>query len=124
MVEELVDLLPGFLGDWNRVRCFAHVLNLVAKSLIKHFDVRDKRDAAQVEGDERELLELVREMESEELLTQQERVADEDEDDNDDDRDDEVDAMGELTVDQRVQFEHDVLPVKLTMAKVSPYFES
>lgn len=124
MVEELKDLLPGFPGDNYRVRCFAHVLNLVAKSLIKHFDVRDTRDPATAEGDARELLELAREMESEELTTQAERAAGEDEENELDDTDDEVDGMAELTNEQRVQFEHDILPVKLTMAKVSSSFQS
>ncbi|OJT07830.1 hypothetical protein TRAPUB_1276 [Trametes pubescens] len=118
MVEELKDLLPGFPGNDYRVRCFAHVLNLVVKSLIKHFDVRETSDPATAEGDARELLELAREMESEELTTQAERAAGEDEDDELDDADDEVDGMAELTDEQRVEFEHDVLPVKLTMAKL------
>lgn len=119
MVEELMDLLPGFPGDLYRVRCFAHVLNLVAKSLIKHFDVRDKRDPATADGDERELLELVQEMESEEITTQAEIAAGDGEEDESDDADDEVDGMAELTDEERAQFEREVLPVKLTMAKVS-----
>ncbi|TFK81779.1 hypothetical protein K466DRAFT_452428, partial [Polyporus arcularius HHB13444] len=38
MVEALMKLLPGFPGEVNRVRCFTHILNLVAKSLIRQFD--------------------------------------------------------------------------------------
>ncbi len=119
MVEELMDLLPGFPGDLYRVCCFAHVLNLVAKLLIKHFDVHDKRDPATADGDERELLELVQEMESEEITTQAEIAAGDSEKDKSDDADDEVDGMAELTDEERAQFECEVLPVKLTMAKVS-----
>ncbi|KAI0743016.1 hypothetical protein C8Q80DRAFT_1081465, partial [Daedaleopsis nitida] len=38
MITRLAALLPDFDGPPNRVRCFAHVLNLVAKSLIRQFD--------------------------------------------------------------------------------------
>jgi len=39
MIEELADLLDDFPGEANRTRCFTHILNLVAKSIIKQFDV-------------------------------------------------------------------------------------
>ena len=39
MIEELADLLDDFPGEANRTRCFMHILNLVAKSIIKQFDV-------------------------------------------------------------------------------------
>ena len=32
LVNELADLLDGFQGKATRVRCFAHVLNLVVKA--------------------------------------------------------------------------------------------
>jgi hypothetical protein len=31
LVDELEDLLDGFQGSLTRVRCFAHILNLVVK---------------------------------------------------------------------------------------------
>ena len=31
LIAELGDLLPGFQGSLTRVRCFAHILNLVVK---------------------------------------------------------------------------------------------
>ncbi|EIW54247.1 uncharacterized protein TRAVEDRAFT_81735, partial [Trametes versicolor FP-101664 SS1] len=82
------------------------------------FDVRNKRDPATADGDERELLELVQEMESEEITTQAEMAAGDGEEDESDNADDEVDGMAELTDEERAQFEREVLPVKLTMAKL------
>ncbi|KAG1843643.1 hypothetical protein C8R48DRAFT_556094, partial [Suillus tomentosus] len=38
MVDNLADILPSFPGTVNHTRCFLHMINLVAKSLIKEFD--------------------------------------------------------------------------------------
>jgi hypothetical protein len=38
MMEALGDLLLGFITS-NHTRCFTHILNLVAKLLLKQFDV-------------------------------------------------------------------------------------
>jgi hypothetical protein len=42
MIDELVDLLPRFPGQANRCRCFLHIVNLIAKTLLKQFDVPKK----------------------------------------------------------------------------------
>ena len=42
MVSELEKMLPEFPGEAARTRCFAHVVNLVAKSVIKQFDAPKK----------------------------------------------------------------------------------
>ena len=36
LIDELGDLLDGFQGSLTRVRCFAHILNLVVKVCIPH----------------------------------------------------------------------------------------
>ncbi|KAG2040739.1 hypothetical protein BDR03DRAFT_806750, partial [Suillus americanus] len=38
MVAELAELIPHFSGPTSRTRCFLHIVNLVAKSLIHEFD--------------------------------------------------------------------------------------
>lgn len=38
MIAELADLLPGF-SVVNHTRCFLHVVNLIARSLVRQFDV-------------------------------------------------------------------------------------
>jgi hypothetical protein len=39
MVVTLGDLLVAFPGDTNQTRCFDHIINLIAKSIIKQFDI-------------------------------------------------------------------------------------
>lgn len=38
LVDELEDLLDGFQGSVSRIRCFAHILNLVVKVSISEID--------------------------------------------------------------------------------------
>ncbi|EIW51900.1 uncharacterized protein TRAVEDRAFT_78597, partial [Trametes versicolor FP-101664 SS1] len=38
MVDHLNVLLEAFGGSFARTRCFLHILNLTAKSLLKQFD--------------------------------------------------------------------------------------
>ncbi|KIK76677.1 hypothetical protein PAXRUDRAFT_169130, partial [Paxillus rubicundulus Ve08.2h10] len=39
MIRELEDMVPSFSSSASHTRCFLHVVNLVAKSLIRQFDV-------------------------------------------------------------------------------------
>lgn len=38
MIDHLATLLTEFPGSANRTRCFAHILNLVAKCIMRQFD--------------------------------------------------------------------------------------
>ena len=38
MIEHLADILTEFPGSANWTHCFAHILNLVAKGIMKQFD--------------------------------------------------------------------------------------
>jgi hypothetical protein len=62
MIDELVDLLPNFPGSANRCRCFFHIVNLIAKSLLKQFDVPKKSADAALDNAERELINLAEEL--------------------------------------------------------------
>jgi hypothetical protein len=42
MIDHLVTILETFPGSANRTRCFAHILNLVAKCIMKQFDTPKK----------------------------------------------------------------------------------
>ena len=46
MVDSLGDSVDAFKGAGTRVRCFLHILNLVAKSLIRQFDARADKEKA------------------------------------------------------------------------------
>jgi hypothetical protein len=38
MTRQLAKLIPSFGGEPTRTRCFLHIVNLVAKSILKEFD--------------------------------------------------------------------------------------
>lgn len=124
MVERLAELLEVFGGDFARTRCFLHILNLTAKSLLKQFDVKAVQDAEEVDEDVRRLLELAGELKAEEKEAAEHAggagvdegdVVDED----DDDDDSWVDEVASLDEDERAEFEEEVRPVKMTLTKVS-----
>lgn len=40
MVKHLASIVEQFPGEANQIRCFLHILNLVAKSVLRQFDVK------------------------------------------------------------------------------------
>ncbi len=38
MVAHMAHLLPSFASEMSRTRCFLHIVNLVAKTLMHQFD--------------------------------------------------------------------------------------
>jgi hypothetical protein len=54
MIDALATLLPNFGGKNDHTRCFAHIINLVAKSFLRLFD--PVRKAGDADGDEIEEL--------------------------------------------------------------------
>ncbi len=44
MIRYLGDTLHDFPGPANQTRCFVHTINLVAKSILKPFDIRKGKD--------------------------------------------------------------------------------
>jgi hypothetical protein len=69
MIVELMDLLHNFPGEANRTRCFAHIINLMAKSLQWQFDVPKKKADSALDEAEKTLLELVEGIDLEEMET-------------------------------------------------------
>ena len=39
MIDELGGLLGNFSGGGNQTHCFAHIINLIAKTVIQQFDI-------------------------------------------------------------------------------------
>src|SRR6266508_2667096 len=64
MVEHLATLIENFPGPANPTRCFTHILNLVAKSILRQFDVAKKSEGAPDDSDDavRELAALAQEL--------------------------------------------------------------
>jgi hypothetical protein len=44
MIQYIGNVLDEFPGPANQTRCFVHTINLIAKSVLKPFDVREKKD--------------------------------------------------------------------------------
>jgi hypothetical protein len=55
LVAELADRVAYFAGDTNRTRCFLHIVNLVAKSLIREFDTSKSKANGSVSSGDKEL---------------------------------------------------------------------
>lgn len=121
MTEQLGVLLDAFNGDFSRTRCFLHILNLVAKSMLRQFDVKTVGDVKEGDDDVRALLELARDLEAEERETEQERQQEQGESENAEEDNDEmwVDEVASLDDNEREEFEREVRPVKMVLAKVS-----
>ena len=52
MIDHLKILLDVFPGSSNRTRCFAHILNLVAKCIMKQFDSPKKKNSEDDDDEE------------------------------------------------------------------------
>ena len=106
MIHELDDSLTEY-SSLNRTRCFAHILNLIAKVLLKQFDVKWEDNNA-LNDDKWSLLEMAADIETEELTTEQEQDGDDGEVGDDDNDDGWVDEVAVLTPDERVDLEESI----------------
>ena len=112
MIDELLkseNLGHQFGGQRARVRCFLHILNLVAKSLIRQFDVRADKERAKSDAVEQQLAALAEELEGydERVVAEQEGGSGLGEGNfaEEDDADNEVDAMVEMSPEELAKFE-------------------
>ena len=119
MVAEMPKSLTCF-SPVNHTRCFAHILNLVAKSLLKQFDTKpDENDQGDLNERERGLLALAGDIEQEELTTVQEYDQDDDgEIEEGDDVEGWVDEVHALSPREQENLEESLLPVKRMLIKV------
>ncbi len=70
MISELAKVLTDFSGQANQTRCFTHIINLVAKSLIKLFEVKKKSQYDVLTDAEHNLQQLADDIDTEDLKTQ------------------------------------------------------
>ena len=120
MIEHLAVLIETFPGAPNQTRCFAHILNLVAKSVLRQFEAPKKGKA--VDGKE---LADVDEIEGDDNRASDSGTIDDDECDDvddeitDDDEDGLPDELDELSEDELLSVKSSVKPVQLVLTKVS-----
>jgi hypothetical protein len=109
MIKELASLIDHFPGDANHTRCFLHIINLVAKSILRQFEPPKAKDNAPLSEAAHELAALSKELES--------STGDAD-DDSDDDDDGLPDERAEMTEEEITELDEDIQPVRLVLAKV------
>jgi hypothetical protein len=70
MIDELSTSLPIFPGEKHCIWCFNHIINLMAKSLLKLFDVLKKSASSTEDATKEALRGLAGNLDLEELQTQ------------------------------------------------------
>ena len=118
MIDELCALLEAFPGAENRTRCFAHIINLIAKTVIQQFDVPKAREGEIVDEALKELRALAGDIDIEELLTKASAAKDDDDEDDDDNEEGWVDERGEMSEFEAEELAVDVQPVRTMLVKV------
>ena len=116
MVSEMEKLLTEFL-EVKCTHCFAHILNLIAKSLLKQFDIKQKTEE-DLTDDERELLDLAGNIEEEENTTAMENDTGDEDTADEDDIDGWVNKMDHLTTAEKQDLEESIKPVRVVLVKV------
>jgi hypothetical protein len=118
MIAALEKQIGAFPGAANRTRCFAHVLNLVAKSIIKIFDVPMAEAEGALSNAQKELARFANEVEvddDEGAGANMDRGDDED----DDDIDGWIDEHADMCKEDLEALDASVQPVCLVLTKVS-----
>jgi hypothetical protein len=123
MIDHMAEVIESFPGEDNRVRCFNHIINLVAKSLLKLFEVSKKKRGVEGEVDDAEaaLRELAADLDLEDMEMQRDAFAAGGDVGIDDD-DDIVDEIATMSEEEVTEFRKAVLPITKALVKVSSQF--
>ena len=121
MIEELSKLIDEFPRAKNRTQCFTHILliNLVAKCILKQFDVPKARAGVVLDDAAAALQDLAGEIEAEEADMAREMSGEAD--DGSDEYDDQslLNARAGMSEEEVTELEESVQPVQLVLVKVS-----
>ena len=121
MVDELSNLLDDFPGAPNRTRCFTHILNLVAKSILKQFDLPKAKADEVLDAAAQALADLAGDIEVEEELMGDDLVGDDEDDDSSEGL---ADIRGEMSAEEIVELDESLQPVRLVLVKVNSVSDS
>jgi hypothetical protein len=135
MVEHLLTLVEDFPGAANQTRCFTHILNLVAKSILHQFEARKKPDDDEPKDDDeatKAFAALARELELEDhsgdlgCLAEDsgERPGLDGEDLDNEAEDDEeglCDERDGMSEEEEAELEENLVPIRLMLTKVNRF---
>ena len=126
MIDHLAVLVDTFPGAANQTRCFAHILNLVAKRVLRQFEALKKGKSVD-DAAAKELAAVVDEI----SLDKDEEASDDGSDDDGDECDDVDDDVvdddeegvqdDELSEDELMSIKENVKPIRLVLTKVSQF---
>jgi len=119
MITELADMVGHFGGKTAQTCCFLHVVNLVAKSLLKQFDVPKKQADEYLGSSETELRAIAEEIEVEDEATIAENGDGDPNADDIDDLDGWTDEVGNMTEEEQEELEENIRPIRFVLVKVS-----
>jgi hypothetical protein len=61
MISVLARIISSYHGDKNRVRCFAHIINLIVKVILRQFDSRQRKKSTDGTAEDDEIDEMAEE---------------------------------------------------------------
>jgi hypothetical protein len=126
MVEHLATLIDTFPGAANQTRCFAHILNLVAKSVLRQFEAPKVKGKKVIKDAAKELAAVFDELDDDASETGGNEggdVGNDDEDDDvvDDDEDGLPDEQDGMSEEELTNLEESVKPIRLMLTKVNQF---
>ncbi|KAF8812016.1 hypothetical protein BYT27DRAFT_7070339, partial [Phlegmacium glaucopus] len=128
MIEHLAVLIHMFPGAANHTQCFAHILNLVAKSVPRQFEAPKAKGEKAMDDAARELAAVLDELDDNQTEGLEsggnkggdlEGNSDEDDDVVDDDEDGLPDERDEMEEDKVANLEASIKPIQAVLTKVS-----
>jgi hypothetical protein len=114
MVDNMGEQLEDFPGETNRTRCFDHILNLAAKTVMKLFDLPKTKTGDTRSTKEQELMDLAGDIDLEESYMQQLEGDDADPDDVEG----WVNEESFLSEEEAASLNEAILPVRRVIVKV------
>lgn len=122
MIRHLGELIDAFKGHESQTRCFAHILNLIAKSVIRQFDVpRAKVNSLFDDEATTALRELAGNIDNEE---QEMANSEDDSEDEEENMDDWVDERQALMMERLAELDESLQPVRVVLVKVRINFSN
>ena len=128
MVEHLATLVENFPSTANQTRCFTHILNLVAKSILCSFDALKKGaegNSPHVDDATDVLAALVQELEDTVVEADYGAAYDDTDDDELDCEDDDENGLSDrrdgMSEEEVAALEESLVPVQLMITKVSKF---